>query len=108
MLRTERVEAITTALAEALRVADLEAMAPATLRPLLKLARSVRMDPLAQLRDMGISWLGELPRLVASDPAQADRTGAWLVHLVAWLDGQTDEPPPDLGSLSLRSDQATG
>jgi hypothetical protein len=107
MLRTDRVEQITTALVEALRDADLEAMAPPTLRPLLRLARSVRMDPIGPLRDMGISFLSGLPAQLAADPAQAERTSAWLVHLVAWLDGQTDEPPPDLGAVSLRSDRAT-
>lgn len=107
MLRADRVERITRAMADALEAADLEAMAPTTLRPLLRLARSLRMDPLAQLRTMATSWLVDLPRLVASDPDQAERTGAWLVHLVAWLDDQVDEPPPDLGLLSLRSDPET-
>lgn len=108
MLQADRVERITRAMSDALEAADLEAMAPPTLRPLLRLARSVRMDPLPQLRAMATSWLDGLPRLVASDPGQAERAGAWLVHLVAWLDGQTDDPPPDLGPLSLTSDRATG
>lgn len=99
MLRADRVAVISEAMADALAAADLEAMAPVTLRPLLRLGRSIRIDPLAQLRDMGISWLRGLPALVASDPDRAERVGAWLVHVVAWLDGQTDDPPPDMPPL---------
>lgn len=108
MLRADRVELVARAMADALATADLEAFVPETLRPLLRLARLARMDPMAQLRDLATSLLADLPRLVASDPAQADRAGAWLVHLVAWLDGQTDDPPPELWGVSLRSDPATG
>lgn len=103
MLRTDRLTELVAIVADALEAADLEAMAPDSIRPLLKLGRSLRIDPLAQLRAMAISSLRALPEQAAADPARTDQVTAWLVHTLAWLDGQIDEPPP-----SLRSTLAIG
>lgn len=97
-LRPERVQELVELMADALEEADLMPAVPDSMKPLLKLARLARMDPLAMLKDTVLGSLRGLPAAVEADPQRADRVAAWLIHCAAWLDGQTDQPPPSLGS----------
>lgn len=69
---------------------------PTTWSALLKAARLIRLDVPGLLRGTVIDVLRSLPAAIESDADRADRVAAWLVHVAAWITGQTDEPPADL------------
>lgn len=79
----------------------------ATLR---RLPGPFRVDLPRQIRNISADSLARLRAASARDPVRSDRALARVVHLVAWLDGQTDERPelPDLSALMGRSRPATG
>jgi hypothetical protein len=85
--------------ADALERMDWRPMVPPALAPMVSAARLVRLDLVGSLRDTALGSLRELPDLAEADPDRAERITRWLVHLAAWLDGQTDTPPPDLGAI---------
>lgn len=101
-LRLDRLDAMletAAASVEAIPRATLEAAVPAELRAVLSAARLMRLDVLELLRRIALDSLRDCSRRARSDPETADAVARWLVHIAAYLTGQTDEPPPGLPAL---------
>lgn len=96
MLRPDRIQTLATTAEAALMTADLAAMVPPVLSPVIRTARLVGIDLPAMVRTWAVDSIRSLPRSAAADPERADAIAAWLGHVVAWLRGETDDPPPDL------------
>lgn len=97
MLRTDRLAAVTGALAdrlEAIPRADLEGAMPPEVRAAVKGARLLRVDLIGVVMTTALQSLRRLPDLAAEDPERAETVSRWAVHAVAYLTDQTDDPPP--------------
>lgn len=97
-LRTDRLAALTGALADTIETTPPEAVwmaLPDRLRAPVQLAcRLARVDLPGAVLTTASAFLRRLPDRMAADPAAADAWIAWAVHVLAWLDDQTDAPPP--------------
>lgn len=94
VLRLDRLAEVTEALAATIETADVSGLVPATLAPVVKIARMVGLDVIALLRREAATSVRRLTSDARSAPDRADAVAVWLVHVVAYLTGQTDEPPP--------------
>lgn len=97
MLRTDRVELLTAAIAAELEAlpdrAVLDAL-PAGLGTAVTLLRRLgRVDLIAEVRRSAVSSAIALPDRIRDDPDRAQAIADRLVHIAAWLDDQTDDPP---------------
>jgi hypothetical protein len=107
-LRIDRLDELVEVMTAAAASIDLEAMVPAGWRPALTVARLSGRDPVQLARQALTTSMQRLPSLARSDPEAAD---GWLrsaVHVVAWLDGQTDVPPAILAAAPSPSDADPG
>ena len=94
VLRLDRLAEVTESLATAIEQADVSGLVPRNLAPVVKVARMVGLDVIALLRAEAASSVRRLTLDARSAPARADAVATWLVHVVAYLTDQTDEPPP--------------
>lgn len=95
MLRTDRLEAVTSELGRIIESTPLPPDAlPAPAAGLMRVARMAGMDVEAMARTAISGSLASLSSRASADPARADELAAWFAHLVAWLRDERDDPPP--------------
>lgn len=115
VLRIDRLEQLTAELEAGIVDLDVWRALPVAWAAPLKLLKQLgRLDLPDRAKTEVLTSLRALPSAARSDPARADRAAAWLVHVIAWLTGQTEIPPPPPPDDLLRaaprpaSDEATG
>ena len=93
-LRIDRLELLTAVLIQAVETADMETLVPPRFRPVLALSRRLAgLDLIKSARDAWTSSMRSMLERARTDPAAAEAWLRWAVHVVAWLDGQTDRHP---------------
>ena len=97
-LRTDRLETLVGTLVaelEAIPDADVYAAMPAPIAAAARIMRKLaRVDLVKSLRDTVIDSLRGCPGWAEREPERAEWMLAAAIAAVAWLDGQTDDPPP--------------
>lgn len=100
MLRMDRLETmLETVVAAAASAPDseLEAALGPKLGPIVRMLRRAprpfRVDVLSLMRATLLDSLTRLGDTARADPVRADELLQRSIHVVAWLDGQTDEAP---------------
>lgn len=101
MLRTDRLETLLGLVGETVGSApdsELERALGPKLGPIVRMLRRApgpfRVDVLALMRATLLDSLTRLGETARADPLRSDELLQRSIHVVAWLDGQTDELPP--------------
>jgi hypothetical protein len=96
-MQTDRLAILTGQLATMIEAVDVEANLPPPIRAAAKLMRTFgRVDLVATVRATVLAWVVSLPAWAEAEPDRAETVAKWAADVLAWLRGETDDPPPAL------------
>lgn len=92
----ERLAMLTDQLADLIETLDPVPYLDPKLATIQGLAKRFGIDVIGTCQAMAASFLRSLPPSAASDPDRAAAMASWAAECLAWVRGETDDPPPPL------------
>lgn len=94
MLNPDKLEQVASELVRILETTPLPPSALGPLAPALSILARFGINLEAMIRGQVVSSLRSSASLASSRPEQAEAIASWIVHLIAWLRDERDDPPP--------------